>query len=229
MVLTWGGHTIYVDPVGGGEAFEGMPAPTGILITHGHGDHFDMPTLEAIGATNVPLLVNQEVYDQLPADMQARASVGVNGEAATLSGININVIPAYNTSSDRLQFHPEGVGNGYVLNLADQRIYIAGDTEDTPEMRALTDIDVAFLPMNLPYTMTEEQAADAVAAFGPRIVYPYHFSGSDPERFAELVGTTAEVRIADWYGPGNADAEPPAPREETAQDAGDEADSEDAQ
>lgn len=108
-------------------------------------------------------------------------------------------VPAYNTTPDRLKYHPKGVGNGYVISFGDKKIYIAGDTEDIPEMRALTGIEVAFLPMNLPYTMTEEQAASAVEAFRPRIVYPYHYKGSDPKKFAALVGDAAQVRLLDWY------------------------------
>ena len=111
-------------------------------------------------------------------------------------------MPAYNTTPDRLQYHPKGRDNGYVLTIGGLRVYIAGDTEDTPEMRALTDIDIAFLPMNLPYTMTIEQAAEAVAAIQPGEVYPYHSKGSDIDAFASLVAEKApdtEVLVRNWY------------------------------
>jgi L-ascorbate metabolism protein UlaG (beta-lactamase superfamily) len=108
----------------------------------------------------------------------------------------------YNLTQDRLQYHDKGRGNGYVLTIGGTRVYIAGDTEDVPEMRALEDITAAFVPMNLPYTMTEEQAASGVNAFNPDIVYPYHFQGSDAEKFKMLVeaGGDTEVRLLDWYG-----------------------------
>ncbi len=108
----------------------------------------------------------------------------------------------YNLTEDRLRFHDKGRGNGYVLTVGGTRVYIAGDTEDIPEMRALQNIDVAFVPMNLPYTMTEEQAASGVNAFNPEVVYPYHYQGSDAEKFKELVeagGGNTEVRLRDWY------------------------------
>ena len=114
----------------------------------------------------------------------------------------VEAIPAYNTTPDRVQYHPQGRDNGYVLGIGDLRVYIAGDTEDIPEMRALKDIDIAFLPMNLPYTMSIQQAAAAVSAFGPGRVYPYHYKGSDTAAFATLVGESGaatEVVLHDWY------------------------------
>ena len=116
-------------------------------------------------------------------------------------GISIHATPAYNTTPERLKYHPKGVGNGYVLTVGGKRIYISGDTEDIPEMRSLKNIDVAFVCFNLPYTMTEEQAASAVRAFAPKIVYPYHYRGSDLAKFKRLVGQDEgiEVRMGDWY------------------------------
>jgi L-ascorbate metabolism protein UlaG (beta-lactamase superfamily) len=200
MVLETPAGVIYVDPVEGAERYADLPAPDAILLTHEHGDHFDMDTLN--GLAEAPMIVNQAVFDQLPEEMQARATVMANGDSGDILGAPIEAIPAYNTTEDRLQFHPEGRDNGYVLTLGGMRFLIAGDTEDTPELRALTDIHVAFLPMNLPYTMTVEQAAEAVAAFQPDIVYPYHFGDSDLEEFARLVeasGAGTEVVIAEWY------------------------------
>ena len=141
----------------------------------------------------------------LPAELQAKATAIANGESTTANDIAIDAVPAYNVTPDRLQYHPKGRDNGYVLAIGGMRVYIAGDTEDIPEMRALTDIDIAFVPMNLPYTMSIEQAADGVAAFRPGEVYPYHSKGSDIEAFAALVAEKApdtEVLIRNWYPQG---------------------------
>ena len=169
-----------------------------VIITHAHGDHFDAESLAAI-AGSAPLVVTEEVMGKLPEALKAQATMLKNGDSGTIDGIPVTAVPAYNITPDRLDKHPQGVGNGYVLSFGDKRVYVAGDTEDTPEMRALTGIDVAFLPMNLPYTMDVEQAADAVKAFKPKIVYPYHYRSSDIEKFKELVGAAAEVRLVDWY------------------------------
>ena len=205
MVLETPAGVIYVDPVEGAERYADLPAPDAILLTHEHGDHFDMDTLN--GLAEAPMIVNQAVFDQLPEEMQARATVMANGDSGDILGAPIEAIPAYNTTEDRLQFHPEGRDNGYVLTIGDKRFYIAGDTEDTPEMRALENIEVAFLPMNLPYTMTVQQAADAVADFRPVSVFPYHHRGSDVQEFARLVGASdagSQVVIANWYPRGEA-------------------------
>ena len=199
LVLGWKDQALYFDPVGGAALYEGLPPPTAIFITHGHPDHFDVPTLEAIAGDTAPLLVTTQVLEKLPNALKARAKAIENGATTDFAGVPVAAIAAYNTTPDREQYHPRGVGNGYVLTFGDKKIYVAGDTEDTPEMRALTGIDVAFLPMNLPYTMTVEQAADAVKAFKPKIVYPYHYQGSDTQKFKELVGDAAEVRLVDWY------------------------------
>jgi L-ascorbate metabolism protein UlaG (beta-lactamase superfamily) len=199
LLLGWKDQVIYVDPIGGASAYEGLPAATAILLTHGHPDHFDVPTLVALAGDTAPLLVAPEVFDKLPEGLKARATSIGNGASGELAGVPVAAIPAYNTTADRTQYHPRGVGNGYILSFGDKKVYIAGDTEDTEEMRALSGIEVAFLPMNLPYTMTVEQAADAVKAFKPAIVYPYHYQGSDTAKFKELVGDAAEVRLFDWY------------------------------
>ena len=198
LLLSWNGQVIYVDPVGGAARYEGLPAPTAILITHGHGDHFDVPTLEAI-AKDVPLVTNQEVFDKLPEALKANAKAMANGDEGDIVGIPLKAIPAHNTTPDRAKYHPVGVGNGYILTFGDKLVYVAGDTEPTPEMLALTNIAVAFLPMNLPYTMTVDQAAEAVNAFKPAIVYPYHYSDSDLEAFKAGVGEGVEVRLRNWY------------------------------
>lgn len=201
LALQWNGVTIYVDPVGEKERFKGLPSPDLILLTDIHGDHLSKQTLEALAKTETKLVAPSAVGDQLPADLLERTTILNNGKKTELRGISIEAIPAYNTTPERLKFHAKGRGNGYVVTLGGKRVYISGDTEDTPEMRALRNIDVAFLCMNLPYTMTVQQAAEAVRAFKPKIVYPYHSRGSDLEKFKALVGANAgvEVRLKDWY------------------------------
>lgn len=198
LVLTWGDQAIYVDPVGGAALYEGLPAATAILITHGHGDHFDIPTLEAIAGDAV-LVTNQDVFDQLPEALKANATSMANGDEGSVVDLPIRAIAAHNTTADRMQYHPVGVGNGYVLTFGDQQVYIAGDTEPTDDMLALTDIDIAFLPMNLPYTMTPEQAAEAINTFKPKVVYPYHYGDSDLSVLEGLVEGDTEVRLRNWY------------------------------
>ncbi|KKB78942.1 hypothetical protein VW35_10810 [Devosia soli] len=201
LVLEWGGKVIYVDPVGGAALYESLPKPTAILITHGHGDHFDVPTLEAI-AGSVPLLTNQDVFDKLPESLKANAKSIANGEDGELDGVKLKAIAAHNTTADRMNYHPVGVGNGYVLTLGDKQVYVAGDTEPTEEMLALKDIDVAFLPMNLPYTMTPDQAVEAINTFKPGTVYPYHYGESDLSPLETGVGDHTEVRLRNWYPNG---------------------------
>lgn len=199
LVIAWGDQVVYVDPVGGAARFAGLPAPTAILVTHAHGDHYDPVTLRALAGDGVSILASQQVFGQLAADIKAKAAGAANGETVNFAGIKVDVIAAYNTTPERSNYHPKGVGNGYVLNIGDMRIYVAGDTEDIPEMRALKDIAVAFLPMNLPYTMDMSQAADAIKEFRPKIVYPYHYQGMKIEDLPGLVGDAAEVRLRDWY------------------------------
>jgi L-ascorbate metabolism protein UlaG (beta-lactamase superfamily) len=197
LALSFGAEVCYLDPAE--NSFEGLPPPTAIFITHGHPDHYNADNLAKLAGDAVPLYVNDDVFSQLPEALKSRATAMKNGDKASVNGVAVHAVPAYNTTADRLQYHPQGVGNGYVFTFGDKQVYVAGDTEDVPEMRALTGIEVAFLPMNLPYTMSVEQAADAVKAFRPKIVYPYHSQGSDLEQFKTLVGDAAEVRIAQFY------------------------------
>ena len=195
---------IYADPVGDVALYAAHPNPDLILITHEHGDHFNLETLAGLIGDNTKLITNPSVFEMLDASMQAKASMLKNGEQGDWNGVKIDAIAAYNTTEERKNFHPQGRDNGYVVDFDGFRIYISGDSEDVPEMRAITDIDVMFLCMNLPFTMTAEAAASAVADIKPKFVYPYHWRGKDggtqdPAKFAELVGETAEVNIADWY------------------------------
>lgn len=198
---------VYVDPVGGAEAYADLPAPQLILITHEHGDHYDEPTLSALVGDDTVLVTNPAVYDMLPEALRSKASAIANGESTESLGLPLEAVPAYNLTEERLNFHPKGRDNGYIVTVGDKRVYIAGDTEATPEMRALSDIDIAFVPMNLPYTMAIEQAADGVTEFAPAVVYPYHYRGgddvySDTQAFADLVAEQngdIQVVLQDWY------------------------------
>lgn len=193
---------IYVDPVGDAAQYADFRAPDLILVTHQHGDHYNAETLQALMDDDTHLVTNPAVGDMLPEGMAAETIA--NGEATDWNGVAIEAIPAYNTTKSRLDFHPEGRDNGYVLGFRGTRIYVSGDTEDIPEMRALEDIELAFVCMNLPFTMDAAQAASAVKAFAPAYVYPYHYRGrdggtQDPAEFAEMVGDVAEVRMGGWY------------------------------
>jgi L-ascorbate metabolism protein UlaG (beta-lactamase superfamily) len=207
MLLEWNGQRILVDPAPSPMAAEGtdplpeftaLGEPTLILVTDIHGDHLSADVLSAVAGA-APIVAPQAVADELPEALQAMTQVVANGETVTVQGIQIEAIPMYNLTEDRLQYHEKGRGNGYVLTLGETRVYIAGDTEDIPEMRALTDIDVAFIPFNLPYTMTPEAAASAVVEFRPAITYPYHYGMSDLNVFVQGVGDASEVRLLEWY------------------------------
>ncbi len=196
--------TIYCDPVGDLTLYAEFPEPDLILITHHHGDHFKIDTLNDIVNDETKMLVNPTVFSKLPENLASISSSIGNGEKATVAGVSVEAIPAYNFTPERQKFHPQGRDNSYVLSFDDFRIFVSGDTEDVPEMRALKDIDLAFLCMNLPFTMDVKAAASAVAEFRPKVVYPYHYRGrdegtQDPEEFAALVGSQADIRIADWY------------------------------
>lgn len=202
LVMNVPGMVIYVDPVGGAAAYEGLDPPDLVLITHEHGDHYEAETLTAIVGDGTRLVTNPAVFEMLPEELKTKAEALDNGESTTVGDLTIDAIPAYNTTESRLQYHPEGRDNGYVLGIDGRRVYIAGDTEDIPEMRSLEDIDIAFVPMNLPYTMDEAQAASGVGAFAPAHVYPYHYRGSDLDKFESLLaeeGVETEVVRGEWY------------------------------
>lgn len=206
-VLEWGNIIIYTDPTGGREAFAGQKAPDIILVTDIHGDHLNAETLEAVIGETTVLIAPQAVVDELPEALAARAVVLANGETSEQKNIAIEAVPMYNLPDQGVEIrHEKGRGNGYVLTQGETRVYIAGDTADIPEMRALTGIDVALVPMNMPFTMDVERAASAVIEFAPRQVYPYHYRGrdglADVGKFKELVnaGNAAiDVILAEWY------------------------------
>lgn len=191
LMFTSGGKTIHVDPMSRYADYATLPKADVILITHEHGDHLDAKAIQLISTDKTALVVNPGSSTALPA-----ATVMKNGETRTFAGFQVEAVPAYNPAK---AFHPKGNGNGYVITFADKRVYVAGDTEHIPEMKDLKQIDVAFLPMNLPYTMTPEQVADAARAFRPKVLYPYHFGNSDTAAVANLLKDEKgiEVRIRD--------------------------------
>lgn len=206
LVLEYRENVIYVDPVGGAKAFEGQKRPTLVLITDIHGDHLNTETLEALNITTIPLVAPQAVVDKIPSEIHNSPTAMSNGEVKTVSEINIEAIPMYNLREEALKFHEKGRGNGYLLTLGNERVYISGDTEDIPEMRNLKNIDKAFVCMNLPYTMPVESAASAVLEFKPKQVFPYHYRGteglSDVNKFKSLVeekDASIEVSLLKWY------------------------------
>ena len=203
LVLSYHNKSLYIDPAGGADLFKGLPAPDMIIITDIHGDHFDTATLNAINTNNAVFVVPQAVADKLPATInKQKVTILKNGDKTNVQDIAIAAIPMYNLPESPDAFHTKGRGNGYVLTIGGKNIYISGDTEDIPEMRALKNIDIAFVCMNLPYTMPPEQAAQGVLAFKPNIVYPYHYRGQDVNTFKNLVNAgdkNIEVRLRNWY------------------------------
>nr|WP_299381878.1 MBL fold metallo-hydrolase [Allomuricauda sp.] len=205
-VLEWEGITIYIDPVGGKKAFDGQKLPDLILITDIHGDHFSLETLQELDTHKAKIMMPQAVADKMPKEFTPQIDVLHNGDSKERYGIKVEAIPMYNLREEALNYHPKGRGNGYVLNIDGQRLYFSGDTEDIPEMRALKNIDMAFVCMNLPYTMTVESAADAVLAFKPKKVYPYHYRGrpkvSNVKQFKSIINQkdpNIKVVQLDWY------------------------------
>lgn len=192
-----GGKAIYLDPAKPAK-LEGLPKADLILITDIHPDHMDPAFLSVANQPATEILAAPAVVATVKT-----AKAIANGETKTWDGWTIEAVPAYNLKRGPQPgklFHDKGRGNGYVLTYGGKRFYFSGDTEDIPEMRALKNIDVAFICMNLPYTMPPEEAADAVKAFHPKIVIPYHYRGSDLSVFKnKLEGTSIEVRLLDWY------------------------------
>jgi L-ascorbate metabolism protein UlaG (beta-lactamase superfamily) len=206
LALTWQGKTIYTDPNGGAKTFEGLAAPDLILITDIHGDHFNPETLQAISTTNATLIVPQAVADKLPESLKGKAVVLGNGQTKSQMNISITAVPMYNLPESADSRHTKGRGNGYVLTFGNKKVYLSGDTSGIPEMRTLKDIDVAFVCMNLPYTMDINEASQAVLDFKPKVIYPYHYRGqngvSDTEAFKKLVNDknkSIDVRLRNWY------------------------------
>ena len=204
--FSWDGTQFYIDPVGGAAKFIGEPTPNIILVTDIHADHMDAVTLAKVMVAGTKVIVPQAVADLLPENLKSKLTVLANNKTIEVDGFKITGVPMYNLREEAKKFHTKGRGNGYIIEKKGMRVYFSGDTEDIPEMRNLKNIDKAFICMNLPYTMTEEKAAEAVLAFKPKQVYPYHYRGagglSDVAKFKKLVnkGNSAiEVVQLNWY------------------------------
>lgn len=205
FIMKWDGTVFFVDPTGDGATYTDRGAADFVFVTDIHGDHMSPKTLEQVVSENSKLIVPEAVNRNIDS-LNLGAMVMNNGAEKDMGDFTISAIPMYNLTEGRLKFHEKGRGNGYVIEKNGYKVYISGDTEDIPEMRNLEGIDTAFLCMNLPYTMTAEQAVDAVKAFQPSRVIPYHYRGQggfqDVEKFksdVEAMNTNTQVELMNWY------------------------------
>ena len=195
LLIVFNGKNIFIDPFGQTADYSDLPKADMVIATHEHGDHLDMQALAAIRTPATILVLNPAGARHVGSGIAMR-----NGDIKTVEGLPIEAVPAYNIlhkREDGQPFHPKGVGNGYILTFGNTRVYLAGDTENISEMKSLQNIDVAFLPMNLPYTMTPEMVADAAKIIKPRILYPYHYGNTDVSKIVDLLKSekAIEVRI----------------------------------
>ncbi|MFH2012242.1 MAG: MBL fold metallo-hydrolase [Pseudomonadota bacterium] len=193
LMFTFDGKVIYVDPWSRLADYTKLPKADIILLTHEHPDHFDLKTLEVLQTKNTMLLLTETCADHMKSGIVVH-----NGDSKTILGLRIESVPAYNIvhmRSDGNPFHPKGVGNGYVITFGDKRVYVAGDTENIPEMRIMKNIDITFLPMNLPYTMTPEMLANAAKTIKPKILYPYHYGETDTSKLVDLLKDVKEIEL----------------------------------
>ena len=192
LMFSCNGYIIHIDPVSQYAEYADMPKADLILITHHHFDHMDKSAIEKIIKENTTIICSEICSKEIDG------IVLKNGDSKTIANIKIDAVPAYNLVHKRNNgepFHPKGDGNGYVLTIDNKRIYVAGDTENIPEMKDLKDIDIAFLPMNLPYTMTPEMVADAAEMFNPKILYPYHYGSTDPNKLVEIMKDKKDIEV----------------------------------
>ena len=193
LMFTYKNIVIHVDPFSRVADYASFPKANLILITHEHRDHLDPVALEAVRTDRTVVILTQTCAANIPDGIVMK-----NGDVETVGGLTIEAVPAYNLIHMRsagIPYHPKGIGNGYVITFGDRRVYVAGDTENIPEMRKLKNIDYAFLPMNLPYTMTPEMVAEAASAFKPKVLYPYHFGDTDTNQLVELMKHSPEVEV----------------------------------
>ncbi len=193
LMVTYGDTVIHVDPVGAKADYGVLPKGGIVLVTHEHSDHLDPEAIATVRTPNTVVVVAARCAGKVPGSIVLQ-----NGDSRALRGVRIEAVPAYNIVHMRAPgspYHPKGEGNGYVLTLGARKVYVAGDTENTREMKALKRIDVAFLPMNLPYTMTPEMVADAALAFRPKVLYPYHFGDTDTRRIQDLLATAEDIDV----------------------------------
>ncbi|NQU86441.1 MAG: MBL fold metallo-hydrolase [Mariniphaga sp.] len=187
LMMEFDGKVIHINPVGRYADYSTLPKADLILVTHEHGDHLDLNAIELISKSTTNVVLTKTCTSQYES-----GKVMANGESATIQGLKIEAVPAYNIEK---AFHPKGVGNGYVITCGDKKVYIAGDTENVPEMAELKNIEIAFLPMNLPYTMTPEMVAESAKAFKPKILYPYHFGNTNTDELVELMKDVKDVEV----------------------------------
>jgi L-ascorbate metabolism protein UlaG (beta-lactamase superfamily) len=193
LMFTFGGKIIHVDPFSRLADYSKLPQADLILLTHEHRDHLDLKALDSLRTDRTKIILTENCAQQVKGGI-----IMQNGDVKTVDGLKIEAVPAYNLvhmRSEGVPYHPKGNGNGYVITFGDKRIYVAGDTENIPEMKQLRDIDCAFLPMNLPYTMTPEMVADAAKAFKPKVFYPYHYGKTEPSKLVELMKDIPEIEI----------------------------------
>ena len=193
LMIEFGEKVIHIDPVSREADYSELPKADIILITHEHQDHYDQQAIGIISKPGTEMIMNPAVGNE-----DGDGIILKNGESAIVQGIPVRAVPAYNTTADHSRFHPRGRDNGYIVDLGGFLIYIAGDTETIPEMADLRDIDIAFLPVNQPYTMTPAQAVEAAMMFKPGILYPYHYGNTDVSVIVKaLKGSDTEVRVRD--------------------------------
>lgn len=194
LMFNAGGFIIHIDPVSSSGSYDSLPAADLILVTHEHFDHLDVKLIDKLRKPGTLIYANKAAAAQI-----RDAGIVKAGDSRQAGKARIEVVEAYNMVNQRSPgqpFHPKGNGLGFVIGIGDKRIYVAGDTENIPEMKELKNIDIAFLPMNLPYTMTPEMVADAVLAFRPKILYPYHYGDTNTGRISDLLKDSGiEVRI----------------------------------
>jgi len=193
LMFSFRGKVIHVDPWSKLADYTKLPKADIILLTHEHIDHLDPQALKILRTEKTKVILTQ-----LCAKKVEGALVMKNGDVKTIEGLKIEAVPAYNLVHKRdtgEPFHPKGNGNGYVITFGDKRVYVAGDTENIPEMKELKGIDIAFLPMNLPYTMTPEMVADAARSFKPKILYPYHYGETDTSKIINLLKDDKEIEV----------------------------------
>jgi L-ascorbate metabolism protein UlaG (beta-lactamase superfamily) len=193
LMLTFGGKIIHVDPFSEVADYTNLPKADMILLTHEHRDHLDLKAFNPVRTEKTLVVLTQTCTKQVEGGI-----IMNNGDIKSIEGLKIEAVPAYNIVHKRDSgepFHPKGIGNGYIITFGDKRVYIAGDTENIPEMKELKGIDIAFLPMNLPYTMTPEMVADAAKAFKPKILYPYHYGETDTSKLLNLLKDSKEIEV----------------------------------